>query len=46
MDHILEGIKRAAFPEAKIYIQLTRGVAPRDHAYSTELNANGRYDGS
>ena len=36
-DHILEGISRAAFPEAKIYIQLSRGVAPRDHAYSTEL---------
>lgn len=36
-DHILEGIRRAAFPEAKIYIQLSRGVAPRDHAYSTEL---------
>jgi D-alanine transaminase len=31
--HILEGIKRAAYPEAKIYIQVTRGVAPRDHAY-------------
>ena len=36
-DHILEGIRRAAFSEAKIYIQLSRGVAPRDHAYSTEL---------
>ena len=31
--HILEGIKQAAYPEAKIYLQITRGVAPRDHAY-------------
>lgn len=36
IDHILEGIKRAAYPEAKIYLQITRGVAPRDHAYSNE----------
>jgi D-alanine transaminase len=36
-DYILEGIRRAAFPEAKIYIQLSRGVAPRDHAYPAEL---------
>ena len=35
--HVLEGIKRAAYPEAKIYVQVTRGVAPRDHAYSDEL---------
>lgn len=34
---ILEGIRRAAYPEAKIYIQLTRGVAPRDHAYSADM---------
>lgn len=34
--HVLEGIKRAAYPEAKIYIQITRGVAPRDHAYSDD----------
>jgi len=34
--HVLEGIRRAAYPEAKIYIQVTRGVAPRDHAYSAE----------
>jgi D-alanine transaminase len=36
-DHVLEGIRRAAYPEAKIYIQVTRGVAPRDHAYSAEV---------
>ncbi len=34
--HILEGIRRAAYPEAKIYVQITRGVAPRDHAYSND----------
>ena len=34
--HLLEGIRRAAYPEAKIYIQLSRGVAPRDHAYPAE----------
>lgn len=36
-NHILEGIRRAAYPEAKIYMQLTRGVAPRDHAYAADL---------
>ena len=35
-SYILEGVKRAAYPEAKIYLQITRGVAPRDHAYSDE----------
>ncbi|HSB45914.1 MAG TPA: D-amino-acid transaminase [Nitrospira sp.] len=34
---ILEGIKQAAFPEAKVYLQITRGVAPRDHAYAADL---------
>lgn len=34
--HVLEGVRRADYPEAKIYIQLSRGVAPRDHAYSAE----------
>lgn len=32
--YILEGIKRADYPEAKVYLQITRGAAPRDHAYS------------
>lgn len=32
-DYIAEGLRLAAFPEAKIYIQITRGPAPRDHAY-------------
>ena len=35
--HVLEGVRRAAYPEAKIYIQVTRGVAPRDHAYPAEV---------
>jgi D-alanine transaminase len=34
--HILEGIRRAAYPESKVYVQITRGVAPRDHAYSDD----------
>jgi D-alanine transaminase len=37
--YVLEGIKRAAYPEAKIYLQITRGVAPRDHAFP--VNATG-----
>lgn len=35
-QHVLEGIKRAAYPEAKVYLQITRGVAPRDHTYSDD----------
>ncbi|MFO0706978.1 MAG: D-amino-acid transaminase [Nitrospira sp.] len=30
---IEQGIRDAAFPEAKVYIQITRGVSPRDHAF-------------
>ncbi|MGH7256581.1 MAG: aminotransferase class IV, partial [Nitrospirales bacterium] len=30
---IEEGIRRSGYPEAKIYIQVTRGAAPRDHAF-------------
>lgn len=33
---VAEGVKRAGFPESKVYIQLTRGVAPRDHAFPSE----------
>ncbi|HJT19621.1 MAG TPA: D-amino-acid transaminase [Nitrospira sp.] len=36
-DLIEEGIRRAAFPEAKVYMQITRGAAPRDHAYGADL---------
>jgi D-alanine transaminase len=38
-QYVLEGIKRAAYPEAKIYLQITRGVAPRDHAFPTNATA-------
>jgi D-alanine transaminase len=36
-DYITEGLRLAAFPEAKIYVQITRGAAPRDHAYAPDL---------
>lgn len=36
-QYIHEAIQRAAFPEAKLYIQITRGVAPRDHGYDANL---------
>jgi D-alanine transaminase len=36
-DYIAEGLRLAAFPESKIYIQITRGPAPRDHAYPPDL---------
>ncbi|HEY7532266.1 MAG TPA: aminotransferase class IV, partial [Nitrospiraceae bacterium] len=32
-QYIREGLSRAAYPEAKIYLQLTRGKAPRDHVF-------------
>jgi D-alanine transaminase len=35
--YITEGLRLAAFPEAKIYLQITRGAAPRDHAYPPDL---------
>lgn len=28
-----DGLRLAGYPESKIYIQLTRGVAPREHAF-------------
>jgi D-alanine transaminase len=34
---ITEGIERAAYPESKIYLQITRGAAPRDHSYAADL---------
>ena len=37
MRHIRDAIEQADFPEAKIYLQITRGVAPRDHAYAPDL---------
>ena len=36
-EYITEGIRRSAFPESKIYVQITRGAAPRDHAYALDL---------
>ena len=35
--YIEEGLRLAAFGESKIYVQITRGVAPRDHAYAPQL---------
>lgn len=35
--HILEGLKRAAYSDAKIYLQVTRGVALRDHVYRGDV---------
>ena len=32
-----EGLRLAAFTESKIYVQITRGVAPRDHVYAPQL---------
>jgi D-alanine transaminase len=32
-EHIVEGLRLAGFPECKVYLQVTRGVAPRDHAF-------------
>jgi D-alanine transaminase len=32
-DLIYEGIKRSGLKEAEVYIQITRGVAPRHHLY-------------
>jgi D-alanine transaminase len=32
-SHVAEGLRRAAYPESKVYIQLTRGAAPREHAF-------------
>lgn len=35
VEIVNEAIRQAAYPESKIYIQITRGVAPRDHAFPT-----------
>jgi D-alanine transaminase len=32
-DFVREGVKRAGYPDQKVYIQITRGVSPRDHAF-------------
>ena len=37
-EYVLEGIRQSAHREAKVYLQITRGVAPRDHAYDAHLS--------
>ena len=32
-SYVAEGIRLAGYAESKVYIQLTRGVAPRDHLF-------------
>lgn len=34
---IEEGIRRAGYSESKVYLQLTRGVAPRDHVFPSQV---------
>lgn len=31
--YVRDGIERSGYPESKVYLQLTRGAAPRDHAF-------------
>jgi len=33
---IAEGLRRCGYPECKVYIQITRGTAPRDHLFPGE----------
>jgi len=33
---IRQGLSQAGYQEAKVYIQITRGVAPRDHAFPAD----------
>lgn len=37
VEYVTEGLRLGAFPETKIYVQITRGTAPRDHAYAPDL---------
>ncbi|TKB76419.1 MAG: D-amino acid aminotransferase, partial [Nitrospira sp.] len=32
-----EGIRRAGYGESKVYLQLTRGAAPRDHVFPSQV---------
>jgi D-alanine transaminase len=34
---IQQGLSQAGYQEAKVYIQITRGAAPRDHAFPPEI---------
>ncbi len=41
LSEIIErGIKEAGFTETMVYIQITRGIEPRHHNYSIDLQAN------
>jgi len=37
VEYVTEGLRLGDFPETKIYVQITRGAAPRDHAYAPDL---------
>lgn len=37
VEYVTEGLRLGDFPETKIYVQITRGTAPRDHAYAADL---------
>lgn len=34
---VSEAVSRSRYPEAKVYIQITRGVAPRDHVLTSHV---------
>lgn len=36
-QHIKEGIVRGGYPDSKVYMQVTRGVAPRDHVFPSSV---------
>jgi D-alanine transaminase len=38
-EWIREGVKRAGYPECRVYVQVTRGVAPRDHLFPNRTTA-------
>jgi D-alanine transaminase len=38
-DVVREGIRKAGYAEHKVYIQITRGVSPRDHAFPAHHDA-------
>jgi len=35
--HVQEGIRRSGYAESKVYLQLTRGAAPRDHVFPASV---------
>src|SRR5689334_16430358 len=35
---VQQGLGQAGYQEAKVYIQITRGTAPRDHAFPTGIS--------